>query len=208
MRVQICSGLEAAHAKSIIHRDIKPANIFLLASGQAKILDFGVAKLVEAPDFSPASVNDEDIALQTGPGLEANSFDGQHLRAEAHPPATPLEATLTRTGAALGTLGYMSPEQVRGQKLDARTDLFSLGLVLYEMATGERAFSGQTQAVLHNEILNSVPVPVHELNSTLPPKLEAVIAKALEKDCNLRYQSAGGDAGRPARAEAGLARRT
>ena len=188
--VQICSGLEAAHAKSIIHRDIKPANIFLLASGQAKILDFGVAKLVEAPDFSPSKVNDKDIALQTGPGLEADSFDGPHLRTEAHPPATPLEATLTRTGAALGTLGYMSPEQVRGEKLDARTDLFSLGLVLYEMATGQRAFSGQTQAVLHNEILNSIPVPVHELNSTLPPKLEAVIAKALEKDCKLRYQSA------------------
>ena len=188
--VQICSGLEAAHAKSIIHRDIKPANIFLLASGQAKILDFGVAKLVEAPDFSPAKVNDEDIALQTGPGLEPNSFDDPHHRGEAHPSATPLEATLTRTGAALGTIGYMSPEQVRGEKLDARTDLFSLGLVLYEMATGQRAFSGQTQAVLHNEILNSVPVPVHELNSTLPPKLEAVIAKALEKDCNLRYQSA------------------
>jgi len=97
---------------------------------------------------------------------------------------------LTRTGAALGTVGYMSPEQVRGERLDARTDLFSLGLVLYEMATGERAFSGQTEAVLHNQILNSVPAPVHELNSTLPPNLEAVIAKALEKDRELRYQSA------------------
>jgi serine/threonine protein kinase len=99
------------------------------------------------------------------PSKTCGELDGPHHRAEARldqPSATPLEATLTRTGAALGTIGYMSPEQVRGEKLDLRTDLFSLGLVLYEMATGQRAFSGQTQAVLHNQILNSVPAPVHE----------------------------------------------
>jgi serine/threonine protein kinase len=179
LAMQILDGLEAAHQKGIIHRDIKPANIFVTREGQAKILDFGLAKLA-----SLLSVDSDD------PDAIPSGFEGaKRATRESTPLSTP-DLFLSRTGVAMGTAGYMSPEQVRGEKLDARTDLFSFGLVLYEMATGKRAFAGDTGPELQEAILTQVPSPVRKVNPELPAKLEQIIGKALEKDRDARYQSA------------------
>lgn len=177
--IQIAAGLDAAHQKGIIHRDIKPANIFITESEEAKILDFGLAKL--APNVCAALVSSH----QNEHGGNADCSVGQERKTTAVP-----NPSLTLTGVAMGTAGYMSPEQVRGEKLDARTDLFSFGLVLYEMATAKRAFAGNTQTELHEAILTQLPCSTRELNRDLPPKIDQIIGKALEKDRSARYQSA------------------
>jgi eukaryotic-like serine/threonine-protein kinase len=179
LAVQITAGLEAAHRQGIVHRDIKPANIFITSHGQAKILDFGLAKLFL---IGTASVD----SPTTDPPEEGSPYQLKH-EAESLTASSPF---LSRTGVAMGTAGYMSPEQVRGEKLDARTDLFSFGLVLYEMATGRRAFAGDTASVLHDTILNRAQSPARDLNPELPPKLEKIIGRALIKDREARYQSA------------------